>query len=136
MAKITKEKLMNINSKCSNGFKLDLMYYLAYKEYALDKYVQIDGDRYVHYRLVYRDNWTQKQSAYGCTYPVHDGTKKVVLNVNSCLHQNGFMVSNGLGVDYVLESGLTRETIKGLQEWSSKVDDDFISKLEGMKNVL
>lgn len=30
MAKITKEKLMNINSKCANGFKLDLMYYLSY----------------------------------------------------------------------------------------------------------
>ena len=133
MAKITKEKLMNINSKCANGFKLDLMFYLAYKEYALDRYAQVEGDRYVHYRLTYRDNFVQKQSEYGCTYPVRDGTKKVVLNVNTCLHQNGFMVSNGLGVDYVLESGLTRETIKGLQEWSSKVDDEFISKLGGAK---
>lgn len=133
MAKITKEKLMNINSKCANGFKLDLMYYLGYKEYALDRYVQVDGDKYVHYRLTYRDNWKQKQSEYGCTYPVLDGTKKVVLNVNSCLYQNGFMISNGLGVDYVLESGLTRETIKGLQEWSSKVDDEFINKLGGVR---
>ena len=123
MASITKKRVIEINEKCENDFKLDIMYYVSYKDYKLQKYQEYEKDKFNSFRLGYRKNMEYKTNEYGCTYPVYDETYNIVLNYNRSYHENGMIVSYGLGKDYILEKGLKRKTIKDLQKWSNYLND-------------
>ena len=43
MAKITKEQIMKVNSKCHNGWQLDTQYYLFHGEKILFKNIDISA---------------------------------------------------------------------------------------------
>lgn len=129
MASITKKRVIEINEKCGNDFKLDVMYYVSYKDYKLQKYQEYEKDKFNSFRLGYRKNVEYKTSEYGCKYPVYDGTYNIVLNYNTSYHENEMMISHGLGKDYVLEKGLKRKAIKDLQKWSNYLNDDCLKDI-------
>lgn len=129
MASITRKRVMEINEKCRNDFKLDVMYYISYKEYKLQKYQEYAENEFNSFRLGYQRNVEYKTSEYGCKYPVYDGTYNIVLNYNRSYRENEMMISHGLGKDYILEKGLKRKTIKDLQNWTIYLNDDCLKDI-------
>lgn len=121
MASIKLSKIKEINEGCANDFKLDVQYYVYYKEYALEKYEQIKDNDYKRYRLSYRKHYDYITNEYGCKYPVYDGTYDIYLNVNYSRKENKMIITEGLGKDYLLGNNFTRKTIKTLQEYT-KID--------------
>lgn len=53
MPKISKEQVNKINSKCSNGWQLDLEYYLYHGEKQLIKCIDIDKENYLKFTICY-----------------------------------------------------------------------------------
>lgn len=128
MASITREKVQKINEGAKNNFKLDIQYYLIWKEYKLEKLQLIEGteNKYNNFRLGYREHRETKINEYGCSYPVYTGTYDIVLNYNTSLYENKMLITNGLGKDVVIETGLTRKSIKDLQKATEKLTDEFL----------
>lgn len=122
MARIEFAKINKINEGCENGFKLDVQYYVCYKEYTLEKYDLMQDNIYKKYRLSFRQHYDYVVNEYGCKYPKYDGTYDVYLNINTSRREDKMIITEGLGKDVLLEKGVTRKTIKKLQEWSSKLD--------------
>lgn len=132
MAKITKEKYLKINEGCENGFGLDLMYFITWGEYKLERLILIENNKYDNFRLGYREHREFKINEYGCKYPVYDGTYDIVLNYNTSIKENKMLITNGLGKDTVLKSGITRKTIKELQNITKELNDKKLEELKGM----
>ena len=128
MASITREKVQKINEGAKNNFKLDIQYYLIWKEYKLEKLRLIEGteNKYNNFRLGYREHRETKTNEWGCSYPVYTGTYDIVLNYNTSYSENGMLITNGLGKDVVIETGLTRKTVKDLQKATEKLTDEFL----------
>lgn len=122
MASIDIAKIKKINEGCANGFKLDIQYYVCYKEYSLEKYDLISDNIYKKYRLSFREHYDYITNEYGCKYPKYDGTYDIYLNINHSRKEEKMIITEGLGKDILLENGITRKTIKRLQEWSNKLD--------------
>ena len=114
-----------------------MQYYVTWGEYKLYKLIEIAPNKYNNFRLGYREHKEIKTNEYGCKYPVYDGTYDIVLNYNTSYHENGMLITNGLGKDFTIETGLTKKTIKELQEATKLLDDDLlnniIDKLKGGK---
>lgn len=122
MASIKISKIKEINEGCKNNFELDIQYYVCYKEYSLEKYDLIGNDLYKKYRLSYREHFDRVTNEYGCSYPKYDGTYDIYLNINNSRKENKMIITEGLGKDILLEKGITRKTIKKLQEWTEKLN--------------
>ena len=129
MASITKKRVLEINEKCKNGFSLDIMYYVSYKDYKLQKYQEYDKNKFNSFRLGYRENVEYKVNEYGCKYPVYDGTYNIVLNYNTSYREDKMMITYGLGKDYVLKKGLKRKAIKDLQRWANYLNDECLKDI-------
>ena len=128
MASITREKVQKINEGAKNNFKLDIQYYLIWKEYKLEKLQLIEGteNKYNNFRLGYREHKEIKNNEWGCSYPVYTGTYDIVLNYNTSLHENGMLITDGLGKNVIIETGLTRKSVKDLQKATEKLNDEFL----------
>ena len=128
MASITREKVQKINEGAKNNFKLDIQYYLIWKEYKLEKLQLIEGteNKYNNFRLGYREHKEIKTNEWGCSYPVYTGTYDIVLNYNTSLHENGMLITDGLGKNVIIETGLTRKSVKDLQKATEKLTDEFL----------
>lgn len=53
MPKISKEQINKINSKCSNGWQLDIEYYLYHGEKQLIKCIDLDEENYLKFTICY-----------------------------------------------------------------------------------
>lgn len=53
MSVITKQEINAINGKCSNGWLLDVQYYMFHNERTLIKQIPIDDEHYLEFRLCY-----------------------------------------------------------------------------------
>lgn len=53
MPSITNELINDINSKCKNGWKLDVDYYLFHNEKTLIKRIKLDDEHYLEFALRY-----------------------------------------------------------------------------------
>jgi len=127
MATITRDKIIKINEGSKNGFKLDIQYYVIWGEYKLAKLQQLDGvNKYHNFRLGYREHIERKTNEFGCSYPVYTGTYDIVLNYNTSIEQNNMLITEGLGKDKILATGLTRKTIKDLQKITEMLTDEFL----------
>ena len=128
MASITREKVQKINEGAKNNFKLDIQYYLIWKEYTLEKLQLIEGteNKYNNFRLGYREHKEIKTNEWGCSYPVYTGTYDIVLNYNTSLYENKMLITNGLGKNVIIETGLTRKSVKDLQKATEKLTDEFL----------
>lgn len=132
MAKITKEKYLKINEGCANGFKLDLMYFITWGEYKLERLIEIGQNKYDNFRLGFREHKEFKTNEYGCKYPVYDGTYDIVLNYNTSIKEDKMLITNGLGKEITFLSGLNRKTIKSLQDLTKILNDTKLEELKGM----
>lgn len=132
MAKITKEKYLKINGGCKNDFQLDLQYYLVWGEYKLYKLIETEKENnFNNFRLGFREHKETKTNEYGCSYPIYTGTYDIVLNYNTSLKDDKMLITNGLGKDYILKTGLTRKTIKELQNITKELTTDKLFELIG-----
>lgn len=132
MASITKEKYLKINGGCENDFKLDLQYYVTWGEYKLYKLIEKEEQNHYHnFRLGYREHKEIKTNEWGCKYPVYDGTYDIVLNYNTSYHENGMLITNGLGKDYTLKTNITRKTIKELQNITKELTQEKLFEMIG-----
>lgn len=128
MASITRERINKINEGSKNGFKLDIQYYVIWKEYSLDKLIPIEDKEncYHNFRLHFRDHIEYKPTNYGKDYPVYTGTYDIVLNYNTSLHKDQMLITEGLGKDKIIATGFTRKTIKDLQKATEMLTEDFL----------
>lgn len=109
MAKITKEQIQRINEKCSNGWRLDIEYYLFHNEKTLIKQIKIDYEHYLEFRL----NYNYKN--------------QISLHISKFYHKQGdyFASSEGLGKSKILdETQATRKNINNLIEFTNSLTDD------------
>lgn len=53
MATITQEQVDNVNKQCSNGWQLDIFYYVCHSEKRLTKQIDIDNENYLEFALEY-----------------------------------------------------------------------------------
>ena len=109
MAKITKEQIQRINEKCSNGWRLDIEYYLFHNEKTLIKQIKIDYEHYLEFRL----NYNYKN--------------QISLHISKFYHKQGdyFASSEGLGKSKILnEIQATRKNLNNLIDFTNSLTDD------------
>lgn len=53
MASITREQIIKFNSMCSNGWKLDIDYFIFHNEKTLVKQIPLDEENYLEFALRY-----------------------------------------------------------------------------------
>lgn len=53
MARITRENVQKINSKCKNGWELDVEYYLYHGDKTLIKQIRLDDENYLQFAIRY-----------------------------------------------------------------------------------
>lgn len=56
MASLTREQINEINNKCSNGWQLDMQYFLMYREKTLIKRVRLDEQNFLEFILSYNND--------------------------------------------------------------------------------
>ncbi|MGL4802008.1 MAG: hypothetical protein ACRC18_07055 [Cetobacterium sp.] len=61
MANITKEQVIKINSKCDNGFKLDIEYFLIHGEKRLNKQISINKNMMVECKIQFNTEYENSQ---------------------------------------------------------------------------
>lgn len=93
MPKITTEQVKKINSKCSNGWRLDLEYFAYHGEKQLMKCIELDKESYLKFTIRYNN---ENQS---------------VLRINKFYHKQGdyFAHSEGLGKETLVNSTPTKK---------------------------
>lgn len=109
MARITQEQVKKINDKCSNGWRLDVEYYLYHSEKTLIKQIKIGYEHYLEFRL----NYNYKN--------------QISLHISKSYHKQGdyFASSEGLGKSKILnETQATRKNINNLIEFTNSLTDD------------
>ena len=114
MAKITKEQIQRINEKCSNGWRLDVEYYLYHSEKTLVKQIKIDGEHYLEFELLY--NWKNQIS----------------LHIRKFHHKQGdfFASSEGLGKNRILnEIQVARKKVNDLIEFTKSLTDEALMEI-------
>lgn len=53
MAKITREQIQKINSKCKNSWELDIQYFIFHNEKTLKKIIKLDEEHYLEFKIDY-----------------------------------------------------------------------------------
>lgn len=103
---------------CSNGWKLDIQYYLFHGEYRIIKHIEIDEEYYLEFSLGFRYS------------------NQIVLHISKYHHEKGatFATSNGLGKNKILdETCYKRKSVNKLAELTKDLDNDKL--LEINKNT-
>lgn len=120
MAKITKEQMQKINSKCMNDWRLDVQYFLFHSEKTLIKHIKIDDEHYLEFRLSF--NWKNQIS----------------LRISKYHHKQGdyFATSEGLGKSKILDSAEhTRKSINNLIEYTKTLADYELMQINAETRV-
>ena len=121
MAKITREQIKKINSKCQNGWELDVQYFIFHSEKTLKKIIELDTEHYLEFRIDYNYN------------------NQITLFINKFYHKanDDFATSNGLGKKKILEeSPAPRKSINKLIEFTKTLTDDELMKINNETDVI
>ncbi len=121
MAKLTREQIETINSKCKNGWGLDIQYFIFHTEKTLKKIIELDTEHYLEFRLDYNYN------------------NQITLFINKFYHKtnDNFATSSGLGKKKILEeTPATRKNINRLIELTEKLTDDELMKINNETDVI
>ena len=120
MAKVSREKIDRVNSKCKNNWKFDTEYYLCFSKNALFKYIKIDEQHFLQFTLKYN---TEKQ---------------IILRITKFDYntETGLLSTSGLGKIKVLnETQAKRENINNLIELANKFSDDELLEMNKQTKV-
>ena len=121
MAKITREQIKKINSKCQNGWELDIQFFLFHNEKTLKKIIELDEEHYLEFKIDYNYK------------------NQIVLFINKfyCKKGESYAISNGLGQKYILEeTPVTRKSINKLIEYTETLTDEQLMKINSETDVI
>lgn len=121
MAKITREQIQKINSKCKNGWELDIQYFIFHNEKTLKKIIELDEEHYLEFKIDYNYQ------------------NQIVLFINKFYHKLGedYATSNGLGKKKMLEeTPESRKNINKLIEYTEKLTDEILMKINNETDVI
>lgn len=121
MAKLTREQIETINSKCKNGWGLDIQYFLFHNEKILKKIIELDTEHYLEFKLDYNSK------------------NQITLRISKFYHKAGdnFASSSGLGKSRILEEApASRKSINKLIEFTKTLTDDELMKINSETDVI
>ena len=121
MAKITREQIQKINSKCKNSWELDIQYFIFHNEKTLKKIIELDEEHYLEFKIDYNYK------------------NQIVLFINKFYHKLGedYATSNGLGKKKMLEeTPESRKNINKLIEYTEKLTDEILMKINNETDVI
>lgn len=121
MAKITREQIQKISSKCKNGWELDIQYFIFHNEKTLKKIIKLDEEHYLEFKIDYNYK------------------NQIVLFINKFYHKLGedYATSNGLGKKKMLEEiPANRKNINKLIEYTEKLTDEILMKINNETDVI
>jgi hypothetical protein len=108
MSVITKKEINTINSKCNNGWMLDVQYYMFHNERTLIKQIPIDYEHYLEFRLCYSNR------------------KQILVHISK-FHKKPneqCAVTTGLGKDAIIdETEYKRKTINNLLAFTNRLNN-------------
>lgn len=142
MATITKKQVESANSKLSNGFSLDVYYFMMHGEKTAVKRVSLGGNAYACIKLMYTDEYENKltfagQQAYDrgvpfeqCnSYRVRTGRVIPCVHISKEFDDGAFRTSYGLGKWVEIGPAQDKKLFSTLQKLSSKVNIDYFVAL-------
>ena len=121
MAKITREQIKKINSKCQNGWELDIQFFLFHNEKTLKKIIELDEEHYLEFKIDYNYK------------------NQIVLFINKfyCKKGESYATSNGLGKKKMHEeTQVTRKSINKLIEYTETLTDEQLMKINSETDVI
>lgn len=130
--KLTREQVNKINSKCENGWCLDVQHTLMTGEKALTKTLEIDDKTVIKYTLMWQGynatRWERTTQFYPC---VHFAKWRKSTGGSEFWHSNGLgdfpAAASLLGEDTAL---YTRKTIAELQKLTSRLTQEVLDRYE------
>lgn len=121
MAKITREQIQKINSKCKNSWELDIQYFIFHNEKTLKKIIKLDEEHYLEFKIDYNYQ------------------NQIVLFINKFYHKLGedYATSNGLGKKKILEeTPASRKSINKLIEYTETLTDEQLMQINSETDVI
>ena len=121
MAKITREQIQKINSKCKNSWELDIQYFIFHNEKTLKKIIKLDEEHYLEFKIDYNYK------------------NQIVLFINKFYHKLGedYATSNGLGKKKILEeTPASRKSINKLIEYTETLTDEQLMQINSETDVI
>lgn len=118
---IKKEQINAINSKCSNGWTLDVQYFIHHGEKTLIKTIDIDNENYLEFAIRYNYK------------------NQVTLHISKNYHKIGeyFSTSNGLGKNAMLdETQAPRKNVNKLIDFTKKLTNAKLLEINKNTKVL
>lgn len=108
MPVITNQQVDSIDKQCSNGWKLDVHYYLFHNEKTLIKKIDIDDENYLEFKLRYNSQ------------------NQISLHISKFYHKanDKYASTSGMGKNVVLDfTEYKRKTVNNLIAFTNNLDD-------------
>lgn len=115
MARITAKQITSVNSKCSNGWVMNVLYYSSFGEKTLIKRITLDEKNFLEFTLSYNSD------------------NQISLRISKYSHKPNetFAVSTGLGKSVILdETQAKRKSVNNLIAFTEKLTDEKLLELE------
>ena len=130
MAKITREQIVKINSKCENGFKLDVRYFLMRNDKELVKFIEMPEGRLLEAKLCYMNDTDKIVQDNGLTYNQRNGKQRLTIHISlwSKACESG-MRSSGMGKFIKLDNIQDKKLMSVLQKNTTIFTDTKILEL-------
>lgn len=120
MANITREQINKLNSKCSNGFRFDLNYFLFHNEKVFEKRIKIGENKILVAKLMFYDRWDTEQRKQLNIPTIH---------LAEYLDKGSVMSSSGLGYFITIAPSVERKNTNMLASFTKDYDDAAILKM-------
>lgn len=115
MARITAKQITSVNSKCSNGWVMNVLYYSSFGEKTLIKRITLDEKNFLEFTLSYNSD------------------NQILLRISKYSHEPNetFAVSTGLGKSVILdETQAKRKSVNNLIAFTEELTDEKLLELE------
>ena len=127
MAKITKGQIIKMNEKMGNGFEFDIKYYLFHNEKTARKIIQMEENKCLEAKIMYRDHYEKYTQDNGISYNRQTGKKQPVLHLTLWrVDENGTATSSGLGQWINISEPQNKAMFSKLQKLTHEITDEFI----------
>ncbi len=111
---MTKKQIEEINHKCSNNWKFDVIYFVYHEGKTLIKKLKVDNIGYFEFKLYYNNQ------------------NQITLNIRKYYYKETerIAVTNNAGKNIVLDkTELKRKSLKNLIEITAKLTDEELLKM-------
>lgn len=128
---ITRAQVDAINAKMSNGFHLDIQFWVTHGEKQAAKSITLDDETTLVATLTYCRSYSIEHTAYGQQYNVPNGKSHIALHLSvwHCKPGAEVATSHGLGQWITVSEDMPRRTFSAIQKLTANYDDDTIMTL-------